>query len=170
MTSELTSAIMELLAARALWLMKQDAAEVGVTAATNALLEGHDSETLRELAGASVKINVFHLGALIEEALREQGLATASMTLDDAQLLAAHFHARRVIEGTLQIRELAAWAHTVVRHEGHPLAQGLVELDDAYDADVWGWREGPAPMQALVDFLDASTDEVRKLLETARDQ
>lgn len=166
---EPTSAIFELLAARALWLMREDAAPLAISGATNALVEGHDSETLRELAGASVKINVFHLGTLIEGALGELGLATANITKDDAQLLAAHYYAHRVIEGTLQIRELAAWAHTLIRHEGHPLAQDLVELDDAYDADEWGWSEGPEPIRALVDFLDASTDEVRKLFETAKD-
>lgn|GEM_PF-6593274 len=141
-----SSAAIDLISARALWVIRQDAATAAFSAATEALVEGHDGQGLRELAGASPQINVFELRVLIDDALNELGLAAVEMTGDEAKLIAAHFYARRAIEGNLRIRELTSWAHRVVGHEGHPIAQKLVDLDDAYDD---GWGEEPDAMQVI---------------------
>ena len=159
--SHIDNASLGLLAARALWILRQDAATTAISAATNALVEGHDSQTLRELAGASVGINVFQLGDMIEEALAQLGIETAGLAKDEAQLIAAYYYAGQVMEGTLAVREFAAWAHKVIGHQGHPLAQDIVELDDADDA-YESWGEQPDAMQALAVFLNASRPALQK--------
>lgn len=62
----LSPAVVALVAAQALWTIRQDAAPAATSAATDALVEGHDGRALRELAGASLHINVFELGVLID--------------------------------------------------------------------------------------------------------
>ncbi|MGJ3189624.1 hypothetical protein [Paenarthrobacter sp. FR1] len=60
----LGTATVALIAAQALWAIRQDAAAAAIAAATDALVEGLDGPALRELAGASPNINVFELGVL----------------------------------------------------------------------------------------------------------
>ncbi|KUM40220.1 hypothetical protein [Arthrobacter sp. EpRS71] len=159
---KISSAAIDLISARALWVIRQDAATTAISAATEALVEGHDGQGLRELAGASPHINVFELRDLIDDALNELGLAAVEMTGDEAKLFAAHFYARRAIEGNLRIRELTSWAHRVVGHEGHPIAQELVDLDDAYDAYDDGWGEEPNAMQVIIRFVDTACPELKR--------
>ncbi|MFE4196444.1 hypothetical protein ACFRJ9_11310 [Paenarthrobacter sp. NPDC056912] len=97
----------------------------------------------------------------MDDALKELGVATADMTNDDAQLVAAYHHACQAIERNLPLRELAAWAHRFVGHEGHPIAQELVELDDAYDA-YESWGEEPDAMPVIKRFVDAAEPEIEK--------
>ncbi|MGF6832847.1 hypothetical protein QF015_001012 [Paenarthrobacter sp. TE4293] len=156
------TATVALIAAQALWSIRQDAAAAAIAAATDALVEGLDGPALRELAGAWPNINVFELGVLMDDALKELGVATGDMTKDDAQLVAAYHYASQTTDGTLPLRELASWAHRVVGHEGHPIAQELVELDDAYDAyDGWGGKPDDA-MQVVTNFMDAAGPEIQK--------
>ncbi|WP_354512593.1 hypothetical protein [Paenarthrobacter sp. 4246] len=155
------SATLALIAARASWTIRQDATAAAISAATNALVEEHDGQALRELAGASLHINVFELGVLVDDALKELGVATGDMTKDDAQLVAAYHYASQAIEGTLPVRELASWAHRVVGHQGHAIAQELVELDDAYDA-YDGWGGEPDARQVVMSFMDAAGPEIQK--------
>ncbi|MGO4144566.1 hypothetical protein AB4Y77_05725 [Paenarthrobacter sp. YAF11_1] len=155
------SATLALIAARASWIIRQDATAAAISAATNALVEGHDGQALRELAGASLHINVFELGVLIDDALKELDVATGDMTKDDAQLVAAYHYASRAIKGILPLRDLASWAHRVVGHEGHLIAQELVDLDDAYDA-YDGWGGEPDAMQVVIRFMDAAEPEIQK--------
>ncbi|MFJ6454944.1 hypothetical protein [Paenarthrobacter sp. NPDC091669] len=157
----LGSATLALIAARASWLIGQNAAAAAISAATDALVDGHDGRALRELAGVSAHINVFQLGVLIDDALKELGVATGDMTKDHAQLVAAYYYASQAIEGTMPVRELASWAHRVVGHEGHPIAQELVELDDAYDA-YDGWGGEPDARQVVMSFMDAAGPEIQK--------
>lgn len=88
--------------------------------------------------------------------MRQQRLSRPRRTpwskADDAQLVAAYHYASQTIDGTLPLRELASWAHRIVGHEGHPIAQELVELDDAYDAyDGWGGQPDDA-MQVVTNL------------------
>ncbi|GGJ18078.1 hypothetical protein [Paenarthrobacter histidinolovorans] len=161
-----SAALGELLTARALWILKQNAATPAISAATNALVEGYDSESLRELAAASPVINVFQLGTLIVDALSSLGIAAGTMTREDAQLAATHYYASQVLAGNLRIRELTRWVHRTIGHEGHPVAQELVNLDDAYDAYDDGWGEEPNAMQVITRFVDAACPELKRWTRT----
>jgi hypothetical protein len=154
--------VLELVTARALWLIKHDAASAATSAAARALLEGHDSEPLRELAGAPIDTNVFELGELIDASLVSLGVSTSGMTEDDALVLVAHSYAQQVIDGRIQIRDFTAWAHSVIGHDGPSLARDVVELDDVYDAFDGGMGEEPDPTETLEQFLDASHAAVQK--------
>lgn len=146
-------AMLDLLTARALWIVRSDAARAAIKAATRALLEGLDSEPLRELAGASPDINVFELGALIESAMRSAGVDTSEMTEDDALRLVARHYAEQVMRWQMPAREFAGWAHSRIGHEGPAWAQELVELDDRYDAFDGGWGQEPDWVQTLERFM-----------------
>ncbi|WP_247041363.1 hypothetical protein [Arthrobacter rhizosphaerae] len=152
----------ELITAHALWLIRHDAAATAISAATDALVEGNDSEALRELAGMPTDANAFELGALIDESLNSLDLPTSGMTEDDALVIATRHFAQQVIAGLLPIREFTAWAHSVVGHTGPSLAQEIVELDDLYDAFEGGWGEEPDATQTLERFLEASLPAVQK--------
>lgn len=161
-------AVLELITARALWLVRQDAASLAISAATRALTDGLDSEPLRELAGMPRVINTFELGELIEASLDSLGVPASGMTEDDALVLGANHYARQVIGGRLAIREFTAWAHSVIGHDGPMLAQELVELDDLYDGFDGGWGEEPNSTETLERFLDASSDVVRKWIRSRK--
>ena len=161
-----SAALGELLTARALWILKQDAATPAISAATNALVEGYDSESLRELAGASPDINVFQLGTLIVDALSSLGMAAGTMTREDAQLAATHYYASQVLAGNLRIRELTRWVHRTIGHEGHPMVQDLVVLDDSFDAFDDGWGAEPDGMRVLTGFFDTLGPENQKWMKT----
>lgn len=161
-TGEAASAATELITARALWVIRQDAAPAAISAATRALVEGSDSESLRELAAAPIDINAFELGELIDASLDSLGLPTSVMTKDDALVITARYFAQQVIDGRLPVREFTAWAHSVIGHEGPSLAQDIVILDDLYDGFEGSWGDEPDPMQTLERFLDASRGSVQK--------
>jgi hypothetical protein len=161
-SGETASAALELIAARALWLTRQDAAPTAISAATRALVEGSDSEPLRELAGTPVDVNAFELGALIDASLNSLGLPTSEMTKDDARVITARYFAQQVIHGELAIRDFTAWAHSVIGHQGPSLAQDIVTLNDLYDGFEGGWGKEPDPLLTLEQFLDASHGAVQK--------
>ncbi|MBT2586471.1 hypothetical protein [Arthrobacter sp. ISL-95] len=153
-----TPAALDLIAARALWLSRQNAAPTAISAATQALVEGIDTEPIRELAGSPVNANVFELGALIDASLKSLDLPTSEMTKDDALLISARYFAQQVIHGELPIREFTAWAHSVIGHEGPSLMQDIVMLDDLYDGFEGGWGTEPDFMLTLEQFLEAAHD------------
>jgi hypothetical protein len=161
-SSEGVMLAVELIYARALWTLNQDAASAAISGATNALVEGHDSEPLRELAGAPVDLNVFELGALIESSLASLGASTVPMTEDDALVLIARSRALQVLDGRLPVRDFTAWAHSAIGHGGPAVAQDIVLLDDLYDEFERGWGGEPDPTRTLKQFLDASWGAVQK--------
>jgi hypothetical protein len=160
--------VLELFVARALWLVRNDAASTAIDAATRALVEGMDSAPLRELAGASPDINVFELGALIDSALTSAGVPIGEFTDDDALQLAMRHYATCVLRGEMQAREIAGWAHSRIGHEGPAWAQDLVDLDDRYDDFDGGWGTEPDAAQVLERFLVASRPVMDKWDRHAR--
>jgi hypothetical protein len=104
-----------------------------IAAATDALVVGVDSPTLRELAGASARDDYWTLRRLIGGAFNELSIPVATAGTDEVQIAAARVMAKRVINGSLTPSEFARWAHTTVGHEGAPHLQPLVDLDDAWD-------------------------------------
>jgi hypothetical protein len=145
-----------LLLARALWILRNDAAPTAIDGATRALVEGWDSAPLRELAGAAPDINVFELGDLLGAALGAAGIDVQKLTDDDALHLVARQYAESVLRGDMRAREFAGWAHTSIGHEGPAWAQDLVELDDQYDGFEGGWGEEPDWAQTLNRYLIVS--------------
>jgi hypothetical protein len=160
--------MMDLVVARALWIVHSDAAPAAIEAATRALMEGVDSEPLRELAGESLDINVFELGALIESALNDAGVDTSGMTEGDAMRLVARHYAEQVIRDHMQAREFAGWAHSRIGHEGPAWAQDLVELDDVFDAFDGGGGAVPDWRKVLDRFLVESRPASQKWERLAR--
>ncbi|MES2093779.1 MAG: hypothetical protein V4531_08205 [Actinomycetota bacterium] len=154
--------IRDLLVARALWIVRSDAAPTAIDAATLALVEGIDSEPLRELAGAAADTNIFELGALIEAALNSAGIDVSRLTEDDALWLVARHCSECVLRGELQAREFSGWAHSRIGHEGPSWAQEIVDLDDRYDDFEGGWGDEPDWIQTLERFLVASRPIIEK--------
>lgn len=125
----------------ALWrLLEGAAASDVIEAATQALVEGLDSPTLRELAGASPKASWFDLNPVIEQTLEELGMS--DLLRGSAQQAALGAVVRRFEAGTVSGRELARWAHLNIGHDGDPECQPFVVLDDMYDiAEYVGYTE-----------------------------
>ncbi|MFJ3957144.1 hypothetical protein [Arthrobacter sp. NPDC090010] len=158
------AAVLELITARALWLIRQDAAPLAIAAAARALAAGLDGEALRELAGVPRTIGTFELGDLIEASLTSLGVPASLMTEEDSLVLGANHYARQVIGGRLATREFTAWAHSVIGHGGPEIAQEIVELDDHLDGLEVGWGESPDPLHVIEGFLDVSNSVVQKWL------
>jgi len=104
-----------------------------IAAATDALVAGVDSPTLREVAGASARDDYWTLRPLVEGALEELSIPLPAPGSDEIQVAATRVMAKRVINGRLTPSEFARWAHATIGHEGAHQLQPLVDLDDAYD-------------------------------------
>ncbi|MDQ0734788.1 hypothetical protein [Arthrobacter agilis] len=155
---EPAAGLIDLVTARALWVTRQEAARTAISAATRSLTEGKDTEPLRELAGASLDMNVHELGALIDASLVSLGSPLAALTREEALTVVARHFAKEVVQGRFPIREFADWAHSAIGHDGPPLTQDLVMLDDLYDGFEGGWGEEPNALPTLERFLDESQD------------
>jgi hypothetical protein len=104
-----------------------------ISAATDALVAGLDSPSLRELAGASAKADYWTLRPLVEATLDELEISYPGPSNDEVQIAAARVMSKRLLAGSLTARDFAAWAHSTIGHEGPSRLQPIVELDDAYD-------------------------------------
>ena len=104
-----------------------------IAAATDALVAGVDSPTLRELAGASARDDYWTLRPMVEGAFEELSIPLPAPGTDEIQIAATRVMAKRVINGGLNPFEFARWAHATIGHEGAPQLQPLVDLDDAWD-------------------------------------
>lgn len=121
----------------ALWELRATSSpEEVITAATDALVAGVDSTTLRVLAGASPKDDYWTLHPLIEDTFVELGIPLPAPGTDELQVAATRAMAKRVVNGVLTASEFTRWAHTTIGHEGAIELQPLVELDNA-----WGVTE-----------------------------
>jgi hypothetical protein len=102
-----------------------------IDTATECLVDGSDTATLRELAGASPWESRLVLEPLVLQTVEELGL---SEELDpDVELSALLVLARRLASGRTAPRDLASWAHRNIGHDGDSRCQPFVELDDMYD-------------------------------------
>lgn len=136
-----TAAEDELLDVVRLWRLAPGThvAEV-IEAATQCLVAGSDSESLRELAGASVRDSRFVLDPLVLRTVDELGLSGELES--EVQLSAMFAMARRLRSGRVLPRQLASWAHTHIGHEGDAECQPFVTFDDMYDeAEYVGFAE-----------------------------
>ena len=130
-----------------LWLVGQGDFEPVVRSACDLLVAGFDGEALARLAGLSVHEDRWSSGLdeVIADALAEQGRVLPARDTEEATVAVVRARSAEALAGRLHPRELAAWAHRVIGHEGAAMAQPLVDLDDSYDLAEY---EG-APLRAL---------------------
>ncbi|MGH8892473.1 MAG: hypothetical protein ACRDWY_04080 [Actinomycetes bacterium] len=137
----MTNARQEFRDAVCLWRVSPSgAATVVIDAATECLVAGEDTPTLRELAGASPRASAFILEPLITDTVNELGMA--DLFGADVQVEALRAMLRRLLAGKIAVRDLASWAHREIGHDGARDCQPFVVLDDEYvDAEVLGHDE-----------------------------
>lgn len=136
----------ELVVAGGLWLHGIDRDRDRLTAsATDALVLGIDTLSLRELAGLHGDEHWPEVDALIETTMTELGLPA----LTRAHLLRTELHgqARRIVTGSAEPRSFTAWAwrrlRDVAPDDEASTLRLLVALDDEYEllAALEAWAE-----------------------------
>lgn len=144
----------------ALWLVEEIGLEPVVRAACDALAAGLSGHRLTALATLSVHVREsVEVDELVFGALEEQGRPLPARDSTTSQQVALVVMAAEVVEGQRAPRELAAWAHRRVGHDGARTApaEALVLLDDEYDCLEYTKRrkqdldaEGLAHCRALI--------------------
>ncbi|WP_217629122.1 hypothetical protein [Sanguibacter gelidistatuariae] len=109
---------------------KEGTAEL-VDAATDLLVRGFDSPSLRVLAGTSPREPQAVVGPILTSTLGELGVDDLLRVSADRAGLVARL--RRFLDGRLTLRELSFWAHCEIDHDGDPDCQAFVDLDDLYN-------------------------------------
>jgi hypothetical protein len=111
-----------------------------IDAATQALVDGLDSPTLRELAGESPRESWFVLSPMVERTLEELGIP--DLLAKAPERAALEVMVRRFQAGSVNAHSLVCWAHQNIGHYGGPECQPFVDLDDMYEvADYVGYTE-----------------------------
>ena len=119
-----------------LWRLMPGTVDAVIGAATEALVAGVDSPSLRELAGASPRESQFVLQPLIEDTLDELGMQ--DVRASNAQTAATTAMLHRLQDGLFTERELARWAHAHIGHNGEARCQVFADFDDMYDTADYG--------------------------------
>ncbi|MDC7122861.1 hypothetical protein OMK64_15100 [Cellulomonas fimi] len=131
----------------ALWEIRSPrAADEVIAAAVDALVAGVDSPSLRELAGVPASADYWTLRPLVEATLGELRIPYPGPGREDLEIAATRVMCARLLEGSLTARDLGAWAHSTIGHEGASRLQPFVELDDIYDLS-----DDDAAVEALED-------------------
>lgn len=104
-----------------------------VDAATDALVVGLDSPTLRILAGVPTNEATVDVPGLVERAMDELELPYFGPGHPTSRLLAASALAAEHVHGRLPARDLCRIIHQQYGHGAHHLIEPLSELDDCYD-------------------------------------
>lgn len=146
----------------ALWNVDSTSTESLIRAACDVLVAEADGAAMRMLAAVTMSpmVSVWEVADLVDAALAELVISLPPRETEDAAEAAVRSMAARTVRGEIQPRELAAWAHRVIGHEGPAMAQTLVELDDAYDLSVDGYED------RTIAELDADTvREARRLAD-----
>ncbi|MDN3496904.1 SRPBCC family protein [Planococcus sp. APC 4015] len=154
------AALDELTYARPLWTRREPAAKIAVDAAVAGLLAGLDNGPLRELAGLPLTTGPFELGQLLDETLTALDPNYPSMTESDATILTVRRYALRYAHGTLTARQLSAWAHDTIGHDGPPVTHPIVNLDDDLDLERSGVGRGTVDSDAIIRGCLRSTSPV----------
>lgn len=156
----------KLLAAYALTVIEVGSKAASVAAAVDALVEGLDGPSLRDLAGRPLDSNPFEIASLLGSSLNELGFDVSTMTRADATSLVLRDQAQEVRAGNQSLRAFAKWAHNTIGHEGEAPADEAVMLDDEYDLFDAGSRfepDGSAIIEKLLN--DPATAPQRWLVD-----
>ena len=150
--------------AAALWSAEFGDAAAIVRAACDVLAAGHGGMAVAMLAGVHLRRADADAPELLPDALAEVGLPFMPRGSEAGQVYWLSTVAARVLTGAISPRELAAWAHRTIGHDGIDLAQRLVTLDDEYDVEdaMAGYNGHPADTSALDAEVIA---EARRLVE-----
>lgn len=106
--------------------------EALIHTAVQALVAGVDSPALAELAGRYPDDPWSVLGQATDAVVHELDLAVPEP--DDVNVVRLRWQLEELLAGTLTPRELAAWAHSELGHNGIAAAQPFVVADDEYDS------------------------------------
>jgi hypothetical protein len=117
-----------------LWSVGEVTTRELVRLACDALVGDLDSQSLRELAGASPEESQYEIEDLLERVGHAFGFVVYERDSESGRLAAARILAAQCVVGGLPPRELASWMHTRIKH-GHEdrRVEALVSLDDRYD-------------------------------------
>lgn len=143
----------QLVTARARSIAGGRFAALAVDGALAALVAGQDGEALRELAGLSRSSRDQDVEGLLDGALRDIGIE-APMTSIDAQIVVLREMVSDALRGRISLRTVTSWAHDTIGHDGSPIAQPIVELDDHADAE--GFTADADFRLILLGFLQSS--------------
>lgn len=136
----------------ALWSHVPGRTVAAVRAAAEAVSNGADSPSLRELAGLSERYaDTSEVRDLLAAALDELHVVAVTPESDEGQLLALRFYCLEWRAGRLGDEQLAAWAHRAIGHDGPLIAQELVELEDLFETPSFARAE---VRQAVDRFLE----------------
>ncbi|MDF2146856.1 hypothetical protein [Knoellia sp. p5-6-4] len=121
-----------------------------VHAATDLLVSGVEGPAVVALASAVVTpvTSPFEMDALVLEAREELGMS--QLDQDQTAIRASQSQLRRWLAGELTDRQLAAWAHGVIGHDGPSILQDLVVTDDMLDE---------------LEYIAATTDSIHRDLQ-----
>ena len=124
----------ELAADLALWSVGELTTVEVIRMACDALVSGLDSQSLRELAGASERTSEYEIEDLLERVAVDFGLEFYARDSLEGRLAASRVLARECVAGRLEPREFARWMHTRIRHGYEDVGiETLVSKDDKYD-------------------------------------
>lgn len=108
-----------------------------IDGATDLLVDGLDSPSLRVLAGASPRDSHFELDELILTTIEELGMS--ELLKGDEQLGALKVILRRMLAGSMTPRETAKWSYTQISFDGGPECDVFVNMDNQYDEVDSDW-------------------------------
>jgi hypothetical protein len=143
-----------------------DAAAV-VRAACDVLAAGHGGMAMAMLAGVHLRRADEGAPDLLPDALAEVGLPFVPRGDKAGQEYWVATMAEGVLTGALSPRELAAWAHREIGHDGLDAAQRLVTLDDEYDDAAFLAEHYGHPAVDASDLDAEVIAEARRLAERA---
>lgn len=138
--------------------------ELVIRAACEVVAQGGGGTSLVELAACPITTTRGpDIADLVPGAMAECGLPYPEPGSSAALLAALRAQCRRMLRDEISPRDLAAWAHGVIGHQGPAEAQDLVNADDDYD--VFSYIEGrrredvDAEVRAIALLLARSEDE-----------
>ena len=124
------------------------------SAAAHALVAGLDTPALRELAGLSAASSWSDVQSVAVAAFRELRLRFPEWRSDEGKRDALRTLARRYQQRELSARELTAWAHVNIGHDGPDDLTDFAELDDELDLA----ESGIGSVAAVAAELDLAID------------
>lgn len=115
-----------------LWSLGFASAADVVSAACDVISAGEGGMAMAMLAGVHHRWADEEAPELMPDALAEVGMPFFPRGSQAAKGAGLAQMAGRVLAGELKPRELTAWAHGVIGHDGGDIGQSLVSLDDQY--------------------------------------
>ena len=153
------AALVELQESAVYWSVGERSGQDVVDAACAAVVAGHDSPALLELAGVSKADVDWEVPDLLPPAMHELGLKFYGRGSREGQLAAVKLMARYCLAGTMPPRALAAWAHHTFTHGESPDIEQFLSFDDRYDIiEYTGTSEAALDAEVLAACRELITE------------